>query len=158
MDALDLIMLGRRLARIGKAVLRESAAETMPTGQGLVLRNVLANPGSSISEITVRTGLPQSYVSQTVARFRDRGLLETSPDVCDGRRTLVRVSREHLRDVAERGQAQADSALAEALGDPGTGPTAAELIVVLTEIAARLRPDQPGPIMRSLTIADGGEP
>lgn len=158
MDALDLIVLGRRLARIGRTVLRESAAETMPAGQRLVLRDVLANPGSSISEITVRTDLPQSYVSQTVARFRDGGLLETSPGPRDGRRTLVRISREHLRDIAERGHEQADAALADALGDPGTGPAAAELIAVLTEIAARLRPDQPGAILRDLAIAEGKEP
>lgn len=157
MDALDLIMLGRRLTRIGETVLRGSAAERMPAGQGLVLRDVLANPGSSISEITMRTGLPQSYVSQTVAGFRDRGLLETSADVRDARRTLVHVSRQHLRHVAQKGTAQADAALAGALGEPGTGPAAAELIAVLTEIAARLRPAQPGPILRRLAITEGEE-
>jgi DNA-binding MarR family transcriptional regulator len=156
-DALDLIMLGRRLTRIGEAVLRDSAAQPMPNGQGLVLRDVLASPGSSISEITVRTGLPQSYVSQTVAGFRDRGLLETSADAHDGRRTLVRVSAQHLRDVATKGSAPAGTALAGALGDPGTGPAAAELIAALTEVAARLRPAQPGPILRSVSAAESGE-
>jgi DNA-binding MarR family transcriptional regulator len=120
-DALDLIMLGRRLTRIGDAVLHGSAAQPMPAGQGVVLRPVRSDPGSSISDITVRTGLPQSYVSQTVAGFRGRGLLETSADAQDGRRTLVRVSAQHLRDVAKKGPAQADAALTEALGDPVPG-------------------------------------
>ena len=150
-------MLGRRLIRIGEAVLRGSAAQPRPNGQELVLRDVLANPGSSISEITVRTGLPQSYVSQTVAGFRDHGLLETSADAQDGRRTLVRISAQHLRDVARKGSAPAGEALAEALADPGSGPAAAELIAALTEVAARLRPAQPGPILRSMTVAESGE-
>jgi len=156
-DALDLIMLGRRLTRIGEAVLRGSAAGPTPNGQGLVLRDVLANPGSSISEITVRTGLPQSYVSQTVAGFRDRGLLEISADARDRRRTLVRVSPQHLRDVARKGSARADAALAKALGDPGTGPAAAELIAALAEVAARLKPAQPGPILRGMSVTESGE-
>jgi DNA-binding MarR family transcriptional regulator len=156
-DAMDLIMLGRRLTRIGETVLRGSATQPMPAGQGLVLRDVLAHPGSSISDITMRTGLPQSYVSATVAGFRDRSLLETSADAHDGRRTLVRVSAQHLRDVAKKGSAQADAALAEALGDPGTGPSAAGLIAALTEIAARLQPAQAGPVVRSLTAAEGEE-
>lgn len=150
-------MLGRRLTRIGEAVLRGSAAQPTPNGQGLVLRDVLANPGSSISEITTRTALPQSYVSQTVAVFRDCGLLETSADIRDGRRTLVRVSARHLRDVARKGSARADAALADALGDPGTGPAAAELIAALAEVAARLRPAQPGPILRSMSGAESGQ-
>jgi DNA-binding MarR family transcriptional regulator len=150
-------MLGRCLTRIGETVLRGSAAQPMPNGQGLVLRDVLANPGSSISEITVRTGLPQSYVSQTVAGFRDRGLLETSADAQDGRRTLARVSTHHLRDVARKGSARADDALADALGDPGTGPAAAELIAALAEVAVRLRPAQPGPIQRSVSTAEISE-
>ena len=143
-DALELIALGRRLSRIGEAVLRGSAARPGSAGQGLVLRDILVNPGSSISEITARTGLPQGYVSQTVASLRADGVLETSADARDGRRTLVQVTERHLRDVAGKGTAPADAALSEALGASGaagaSGPSGPELIATLTEVASRLQP------------------
>lgn len=81
-----------------------------------------------------------------------RGLLETSADAQDGRRTLVRATTPHLREVGKKGSAQADDALAEALGDPDSGHSAVELIEALTEIAARLRPAEPGPVLLSIGI------
>jgi DNA-binding MarR family transcriptional regulator len=140
MNALDLIMLGRQLTRIGEEVLRGSKAESVLTGPSLVLSDVFAHPGSSIGHITARTGLPQSYVSESVARLRGQGILETSADPGDGRRTLVRVSDRHPRTVAAKGAASADEALAAALGERDGEPTAAEIIAALTVLAGRLRP------------------
>jgi DNA-binding MarR family transcriptional regulator len=182
-DALDLIMLGRQLTKIGEAVLRRPGDATgpgdtadrldttgragawaggtsgsgsgpvMPNGPSLVLRDVFAHPGSSITDITGRTGLPQSYVSESVARLRDQGIVETAADPADGRRTLVRVSAGHPRTVAAKGMASVDAALAEALGEPEGG--AAEIIETLERLAARLRPASPGPIRRRLDQARG---
>ena len=67
--AFDLIVLGRQLARIGETVMRGQAPPAQPTIAGMVLADVFAHPGSSISEITARTGMPQSHVSETVARL-----------------------------------------------------------------------------------------
>ena len=150
MNALDLIMLGRQLTKIGEEVLRGSAASAMPTGPSLVLRDVFAHPDSSITDVTARTGLPQSYVSESVARLRDQGILETSADPADGRRTLVRVSAEHPRTVAAKGSASVDAALAAAQGDPAD---AGEIIGTLAVLAERLRPESPGPIRRQLDRA-----
>jgi DNA-binding MarR family transcriptional regulator len=150
MNALDLIMLGRQLTRIGEEVLRGSTAESVSTGPSLVLRDVFAHPGSSIGDITMRTGLPQSYVSESVARLRGQGILDTSADPGDGRRTLVRVSDRHRRTVAAKGAASADEALAAALGERDGEPASAEIIATLTELAERLRPESPGPIRRQL--------
>lgn len=185
MNALDLIMLGRQLTKIGEDVLRRpgdasgpgdtgrrdttgrggragaraggtsgsGSGPVMPNGPSLVLRDVFAHPGSSISDITGRTGLPQSYVSESVARLRDQGIVETAADPADGRRTLVRVSAGHPRTVAAKGMASADAALAEALGEPEGG--AAEIIGTLERLATRLRPASPGPIRRQLDQARG---
>jgi DNA-binding transcriptional ArsR family regulator len=164
MNALDLIVLGRQLTKIGEEVLRGSAqgghagdrpaqAPFLPTGPSLVLRDVFAHPGSSITDITGRTGLPQSYVSESVARLRDQGILETSADPGDGRRTLVRVSGEHPRTVAAKGSAPVDGALAAALGEPDGGPAVAEIVATLSALAERLRPESPGPIQRQLDQA-----
>ena len=167
MNALDLIMLGRQLTKIGEEVLRdptdsagrdagghgEQPVPFMPTGPSLVLRDVFAHPGSSITDITARTGLPQSYVSESVARLRGQGILETSADPGDGRRTLVRVSAQHPRTVAAKGSASVDGALAAALGEPEDGPGVAEIITALAALAERLRPGSPGPIRRQLDRA-----
>src|SRR5580692_4400789 len=176
MNALDLIVLGRQLTKIGEEVLRGSGdpagqdagghgerpaqasgrprrAPFMPTGPSLVLRDVFAHPGSSITDITARTGLPQSYVSESVARLRSQGILETSADPADGRRTLVRVSAGHPRTVAAKGSAPVDGALAAALGEPDGGPAVAEIVATLSALAERLRPESPGPIQRQLDQA-----
>jgi DNA-binding MarR family transcriptional regulator len=151
-NALDLIVLGRQLTKIGEEVLRGSAHQGLPTGPSLVLRDVFAHPDSSITDVTARTGLPQSYVSESVARLRDQGIVETSADPADGRRTLVRVSAEHPRTVAAKGAAPVDAALAAALGDPAD---ADEIIGILAALAGRLRPEAPGPIRRQLDQARG---
>ena len=150
MNALDLIMLGRQLTKIGEEVLRGSKAQAMPTGPSLVLRDVFAHPDSSITDVTARTGLPQSYVSESVARLRDQGIVETSADPADGRRTLVRVTAAHPRTVAAKGSASVDAALAAA---QGYAADAGEIIGTLSALAERLRPESPGPIRRELDQA-----
>jgi hypothetical protein len=191
-DALDLIMLGRQLTKIGEEVMRGSKTQTsktptsktptageptageptageptagepteapfMPTGPSLVLRDVFANPGSSITDITARTGLPQSYVSESVARLRDQGIVQTSADPADGRRTLVRVSAQHPRTVAAKGSAPVDAALAAALGEPDGGAAVTKIIGTLKALADQLAPETPGPIRRQLDQARREQP
>jgi DNA-binding MarR family transcriptional regulator len=169
-DALDLIMLGRQLSRIGTAVLQgrpldEPAGQpTGPAGAGpgrmaagaqLVLRDVLAHPGSSIRDITTRTGLPQSYVSQTVARLGAAGMTQTSSDPADGRRTLVRVSGAHLERVARQSARGADAVLLAALGDIDDAQ-AREVLRVLADLAGRLRSRPPGPLLDRIQEARSG--
>lgn len=111
-------------------------------GPRAVLRDVSAHPDSSIRDITARTGLPQSYVSEWVARFREHGVLQSKTDPADGRRTLVRVSAGHRQTVAERGSVPVDAALAYALG--ATDAEAARIIETLADLARRLEPAEPG--------------
>lgn len=155
MNALELIVLGRQLTRIGEEVLRGSAAASMPAGPSLVLRDVFGHPDSPISQITARTGLPQSYVSESVAKLRGQGIVETSADPADGRRTLVRVTPGHPQMVAAKGSALADGALAAALGEPADGAEFAAVLGGLEELAARLRPAAPGPVLGQLGGACG---
>src|ERR1700685_1392951 len=86
---MSLYLLGRKLMQIAEGML--------PTGRKvtsarLVFVDVAYHPNSSITEITERTGFPQSLVSTTVARLREIGLLESGPDPLDRRRTLVRTT------------------------------------------------------------------
>src|SRR5271155_3375243 len=89
MNPMSLYLLGRKLMQIAEGML--------PTGRKLtsarlVFVDVAYHPNSSISEITERTGFPQSLVSTAVAKLRDLGLLATDPDPVDRRRTLVRTT------------------------------------------------------------------
>lgn len=149
MNALDLILLGRRLTKIGEQAVRGSAGGGVPTGVGVIIRDVFVHPECSIGEITSRSGLPQSYVSQSVARLCSRGLFTTKTDPADGRRTLVSVSALHAGGVAAKGSVSVDAALARALGETDT-TAAAEAVAALETLAHRLEPAEPGPILRRI--------
>jgi DNA-binding MarR family transcriptional regulator len=156
MEALELIQFGRRLVRIGEQVLRSSGdSAAPPLGPSMVLQDVFSHPGSSVTDITGRTGLPQSYVSESVARLRDQRLVVTDVDPADRRRTLVRASPEHLQVVAHKGTASVDAALAEAFAE--SDPIKAKaLIRALAEMSERLRPAKVGPVLAQLREAEPG--
>lgn len=83
-----LFLLGRKLMQIAEGALPKGPA----TSVRLVFADVAYHPNSSITEITERTGFPQSLVSAAVAKLREAGFLETGPDPLDRRRTLVRTT------------------------------------------------------------------
>jgi DNA-binding MarR family transcriptional regulator len=95
---MSLFLLGRKLMLIAESALPVS--NTAKSGR-LVFVDVAYHPDSSITEITERTGFPQSLVSTAVARLREIGLLESGPDPLDRRRTLVRTTPV-LKTVQER--------------------------------------------------------
>lgn len=155
MTAGELIMLGRQLTRIGTEAMRGSGAFGVPAGPAMVAADVFAHPTTSVGEIAGRTGLRQSYVSETIARLREQGVAETAPDPADGRRTLVRLSPGHPAAVTRAAATPVGPALARALGDPGPGRLA-EIIGMLAELSLRLQ-REPGPAARHLT-REPGEP
>lgn len=85
----------------------------------MVLVDVFENPNTTIGHIVERTGFPQSHVSASVARLRESGVLVTTVDPNDKRRTLVAPSKEHVARVrrAQRDMAPIDETLREALVD-----------------------------------------
>jgi DNA-binding MarR family transcriptional regulator len=130
----ELFLLGRRLIKL--------AEEGLP-GQGgntnarFVLIDVSSHPGSSISEITTRTGFPQSHVSMLVTRLRDRGMLRTEVDRRDRRRTLVYVVPQAVDRARRRITSTVEGPIARALGT--TEPAkVAEVIDALELVASRL--------------------
>jgi DNA-binding MarR family transcriptional regulator len=138
MNALDLYLLGRRLMKLGEETMRGPGAPPVPTALRLIVGDLAENPESSIGEITERTGLPQSQVSQSVARLRQRGAVETASDPRDGRRTLVRLSPAVPERAARVGSREADEALGAAMGltDP---QEIAATVAALEEMLRRLR-------------------
>jgi DNA-binding MarR family transcriptional regulator len=138
MNAVELYLLGRRLMKIAEEALPKPASGGAPTSVRMVLIDVGEHPDSSVGEIATRTGFPQSHVSASIARLREFGVLETSVDPRDRRRTLTRVAP----GIAKRSQRAAvpvDSVLATALRS--SDPTdVKEVIEALDELAARLMP------------------
>jgi DNA-binding MarR family transcriptional regulator len=157
MDALDLIILGRQLARIGERAMREGDPEdnepgalgaALPAGALIVMRDVLTHPGSSISDITARTGLPQSHVSESVNKLRVKGIAEINADPADRRRTLVRLAATSQDRVARHSARNADDLLRMALGEV-SDDGAHQVIEMLNELARQLRIDPAVPVTAS---------
>ena len=123
----QLYQLGRRLSEIA---LREMGADELglTPSEFLVLQDLFMNGQSSISDTVHRTGLAQSRVSTSVARFVERGWVTTAPDPNDGRKTLAQVT-DAVRKRGNRRRARgADDALAAALPSTVTARERAALI------------------------------
>jgi DNA-binding MarR family transcriptional regulator len=159
-EALDLIVLGRQLTRIGERAMRGDVIEgdpqavdpSLPAGALIVMRDLLTHPASSITDITARTGLPQSYVSESVNKLRVKGIATTSADPADRRRTLVRLTARHLEQVERHSARDADAVLRRALGNLDD-TRSQQLIAMLTELADRLRAESVGPLAERLEAA-----
>jgi DNA-binding MarR family transcriptional regulator len=121
MNGVELFVLGRALMKIGADALPEP-----PGGEGryagsarmvlIVASDIAEHPDSAVGEIAARTGLPQSQVSTAIARLKEAGSVQTSPDPVDRRRALVRQSDTVSARVAEVRATGIDAALVAALG------------------------------------------
>jgi DNA-binding MarR family transcriptional regulator len=102
----------------------------------LVLVDVGDHPGTSVSEVVTRTGLPQSLVSAAVARLREGGALLTETDPDDRRRTLVHPSPALASRTAQVPTTPLEDVLGPALGLTDQQEIA-RVVELLTELAAR---------------------
>ncbi|WP_210407891.1 winged helix DNA-binding protein [Allokutzneria sp. NRRL B-24872] len=131
MRGLELYLLGRRLMKIGERAIEPSHFHELPASVRTVMIDVFEHPDSSVSEITARTGFPQSHVSASVARLREAGVLLTTTDPGDRRRTLVRQAPDVPARAAKFLKSTVDDAVAESLGldDPS------EVVELLEKLA-----------------------
>ena len=104
--------------KIGGGALPSLGGEPLPASVRSVLLDVAQHPGSSVTEITARTGFPQSQVSASVARLAESGAVVTSPDPRDRRRTLVRPAPAAPGKLVVVTSEPVDGALLDALDDP----------------------------------------
>lgn len=143
----ELFSLGRRLMKLGVLAIPAGGFRDLSISVRVVLVDVFEHPGTTIGQIVERTGFPQSHVSQAVARLRDDGVLETSIDPGDRRRTLVAPSPEHLARI-ERNRSELEpideilqAALVERLGPSGADHVA-EATAALELLAALFVPSR----------------
>ena len=143
MNGLQLFLLGRKLMKLGEEALPPSGFQRLPTSVRSVLVDVYEHPGSSVSEITERTGFPQSHVSASVARLRDNGGVITTADPADRRRTLVSPNPEVIRSgLPSMPWVPVDEMLPQAIGSDDPGQVA-EAVAALELLARLLTPRAP---------------
>lgn len=109
---MGLFLLGRKLMQLAEDSLGRGSTATSTR---LVLIDVVYHPGSSITEITERTGFPQSLVSASVAKLREFGVVVTDADPTDRRRTLVNAVPAALKARMGAGAATVEDILAKEL-------------------------------------------
>ena len=128
--------------KLGEEAIPPSGFHQIPASVRSVLIDVYEHPGSSVSEITARTGFPQSHVSASVTRLRESRALVTTIDPADRRRTLVSPNPEVRRLLSSLPQVPVDTVLARAIGtgDPGQ---AADAVAALELLARLLTADAP---------------
>ncbi|MFE7589226.1 MarR family winged helix-turn-helix transcriptional regulator [Kitasatospora sp. NPDC057512] len=137
MDGVQLLRLGKRLTELGRAMITDPAAEHLSAGEIAVISDVYRHPATSVQEIRVRTGFAQSHVSVSVARLRERGLLDAAADPADGRRTLLTVSEPARHAIRAHVARPAEPVIAKAVPDPEKARRVTEL---LDELAGLLLP------------------
>jgi len=140
MDPVELFLLGRRLMKIAESALPDVGASSARNRTTLLVASDIAgHPGSTVGEIAVRSGLPQSAVSQAVGRLVKAGSVVSEPDPADGRRTLLR----HAGETSERVAEIRATSIRPALKAATDGADAASLDVIesaLQQLSTALRP------------------
>jgi DNA-binding MarR family transcriptional regulator len=142
MNGLELFLLGRKLMKLGEEAIPPSRFHHVPTSVRSVLVDVYEHPGSSVSEITARTGFPQSHVSASVSRLREAGGVITATDPTDRRRTLVSPNPQVRRGLSSMSWEPVDALLVRAIGT-GDPADAADAVAALELLARLLIPDAP---------------
>ncbi|MFI1973314.1 MarR family winged helix-turn-helix transcriptional regulator [Streptomyces cinnamoneus] len=137
MDGTQLLSLGKRLIELGRDAIDQAGPTSLTAGEAAVVADAFRFPDCAVREIVARTGFAQSHVSASIARLRERGLLETAPDPVDGRRTLVRLTDRARRAVLARAGRPADEVITRAVAD---ADRTERVIALLDELAELLSP------------------
>lgn len=142
MESGQLHRLGRRLIELSRAATSDTGDLSITPAETAIIEDVVKNPGTSVTEIGQRTGFVQSHVSTSVARLRERGVLETTPDPTDGRRTKVQVAGPAMRAIVRRARRPINDTITTAVADAETARRVTTMLDELAELL--LTPGQAG--------------
>lgn len=141
MDAGNLHKLARVLREIALDATADPGEARIPAGELAIAEDISHHQATSVGEIAARTGLAQSLVSRTVAKMQSAGVLITSTDPADRRRTLISIAPEIRAGLFRR---RARRSIEPALQSRYPGTSAADLaraVALLEELAALLGSD-----------------
>ncbi|WP_203827851.1 MarR family winged helix-turn-helix transcriptional regulator [Actinoplanes palleronii] len=141
MTPVELILLGRTLLRLGEQALPEPPGGRTGGERAVVvvMTDVYAHDGTTVTEVARRTGLPQSAVSGAVARLREAGSVLTEPDPSDRRRQLLRRNPSMSARRREVATADISPAVTAALATP-TPESLAAVLTALETLHRHLTP------------------
>jgi DNA-binding MarR family transcriptional regulator len=122
------------MIELSRAAASDGRDRTLTPAEAAIVEIVIKNPGASVTDISQRTGFAQSHVSASVARLRERGLLETATDPSDRRRTTIRVTRPAMRAILRRSRRPVDDVIKSATADADTARRAITLLDELAEL------------------------
>lgn len=122
MRAADLHRLARTLREIALTATENTGEEAVNAGELAVLEDVARNPGSTMSDITARTGLAQSLVSRIVHGMADAGALTIHTDQQDRRKVRIDLHPRARTLILER----ASMPIADAIAERAPGLSASE--------------------------------
>lgn len=111
MRAAELHRLARDLRAIALLATENPGAARVNAGELAVLEDIVRNPGSTIAEITRRTGLAQSLVSRITRALADGGALSIAADAVDRRKVRIELAPA-TRDAA---LSRADNSISKAV-------------------------------------------
>jgi DNA-binding MarR family transcriptional regulator len=122
MRAADLHRLARLLREIALRATENTGQESVNAGELAVLEDIARHPGSTIRDITVRTGLAQSLVSRVTRAMADNDALTITSDQSDRRKVRIDVAPATRRIILRR----AANTITEAIAACTPGLTVAE--------------------------------
>jgi DNA-binding MarR family transcriptional regulator len=103
MDAASLYLVGRRLIALAeRAMAAPEGLPAQPTGELLVLRAVIEEPGLTVTDLVARLAIAQSRISQVVAALERVGYVRRSTDAKDRRRQRIEPTAHFKREVEQR--------------------------------------------------------
>lgn len=113
MRAADLHRLARTLREVALLATENTGEDRVNAGELAVLEDIARNPGSTISDITRRTGLAQSLVSRITHGMADGGALTIQRDSSDRRRVRVDLKPTTRKMILQRANNNIAVAVAE---------------------------------------------
>jgi DNA-binding MarR family transcriptional regulator len=112
MRAADLHRLARRVREIALLATDNTGDDRVNAGQLAVLEDIAHHPGSTISDVTRRTGLAQSLVSRITHAMAEAGAVTVSSDDTDRRKTRLELDPRTRAHILERAGNTVSAALA----------------------------------------------
>lgn len=129
-----------KLNRVLRDVLMLASSEkdrSVSPGQVAIFEDIYKHSPTTIQDITRRTELAQSFVSKTIARMKQRGVVKVRQSQADKRKSILTFNPELSGFVQAMSERSIYEALAQYFPDAGED-TIARIDVLLNEVCELL--------------------
>lgn len=138
-NAGDLHRLARLLREVALDATAKRGEDRVSAGDLAVAEDISRHPATSVGDIAARTGLAQSLVSRTISKMQAAGVVTSSADPADRRRTLTSIAPEGRTELlCSRARRSIEPALRARFPD-ASPEDVAHIIRLLQEVADLIR-------------------